>query len=413
MKKSVKVMLTMLSLVFVMLLTVSTSSKAAGWNAAVKQKEAAKTSAMIEWQPYLSNQPVDHYEITYSLDGKDFFPVSSANYTSNTSYTISKLASDSIYWVRVTAYNDYFSSKDKKALAQSEPVRVATLCDMPKVQGLTQTAAADHAAAISWNPVSGATCYDIYQANALWNYTKIGNTTQTTFTINNLPTAYTGEYFVMAKKTTLNGFESAGDMEWAGYFQKIKVKTIPSKVQSIAVSYLWASSNRCDFQWSKVDGADGYQLEARNYKGKVVSTTMNTNTSGTVSPFKKGQFYSTRVRAFVKTGNDYAYGPWSDYCYNASNKSIKYFRSANRKKITLKWKKISGVSGYRVYISTKADRGFKKVKTLGKKSKSCTITKCGKRKLSKKKTYYIRMMYLKKVGKKNVVSQIIGKGTIY
>ena len=65
----------------------------------------------------------------------------------------------------------------------------------------------------------------------------------------------------------------------------------------------------------------------------------------------------------------------------------KWIRSANRKKITLKWKKIAGACGYKVYISTKSGKGYKKVKTCGKNSKGCTITKCGKKKLSKKKTY--------------------------
>lgn len=412
MKKSSKI-LVMLSLAFVMLLAVRTSSKAAGWDAGLKQKEAEKNSVTIEWQTYMSVPPVNHYEITYSLDGKEFFPVSSTNYTSDTSFTIRNLTADSTYWVCVTAYDDSFYSETKKAIATSEPIQVATLGNVAKVENLVQTVAANNSATISWSAVAGASSYDVYLANGLWNYTKVGNTTQTSFTIGNLPVGYAGEYFVMAKKTTVNGFEAIADMEWAGYFERIKVKTLPTKVQSIAVSYLWSSGNRCDFQWSAVNNADGYQLQTKNYKGKVVCTSNHTATSGSVSPFKKGQFYATHVRAFVKVGNGYAYGPWSGYSYNASNKNLKWIRSANRKKITLKWKKISGVSGYRVYISTKSDSGYKKVKSFGKKSTGCTITKCGKNKLSKSKTYYVKIEYLKKVGKKNVKSGIVGKGTVY
>lgn len=240
----------------------------------------------------------------------------------------------------------------------------------------------------------------------------MGSTSGTSYTITSLPAGYQGAYFVMAKKKTFNGFEAQADMESGGYFKSIAVKTLPTKVQSIVVSYLYSSSNRCDFQWSAVNNADGYQLQTKNAKGKVVSTTSYISTSGSVSPFKKGQFYSTRVRAYVRVGNGYAYGPWSNYSYNASNKSIKWIRARNGKKITLKWKKIVGACGYKVYISTKSGKGYKKVKTCGKNSKGCTIKKCGKKRLSGKKTYYVRVEYLRKVGKKKVVSGIAGFGTV-
>lgn len=413
MKKISKVLLTMLSLAFVVFVAMGTTSKAAGWNAGLKQTKAEENRVTIEWANYIGAETVGHYEIEYSLDGKNFGRPTSYNSTSNTSYTVTNLSGDKVYYVRVTAYTDSFSSSEKKAIATSESIQVATLGKVGKVEGLTQSAATNNSVSITWKPVSGASSYDVYLSNGLWNYTKAGTTNSTSYTINGLSAGYAGDYFVMAKKATFNGFEAVGDMEWDGFFERITVKTTPSKVQSIAVSYLYQASNRCDFQWSVVNNADGYQLQTKNYKGKVISTTNNTGTSGSVSPFKKGQFYATRVRAYVKVGNGYAYGPWSNYSYNASNKSVKWIRSANRKKITLKWKKIAGASGYKVSISTKPNSGFKKVKTFGKKSKGCTITKCGKKKLSKKKTYYVKVEYLKKVGKKNVKSGIVGTGTVY
>lgn len=413
MKKSGKLLLTMFSMAFVVLMAMSTTSRAAGWNAGLKQTKAEEKNVTVEWMNYIGAETVGHYEIEYSLDGKNFGRPDPLNYSYGTSYKIPNLTADKVYWVRVTAYTERFASETKKPVATSEVIQVATLGTVDKVEGLVQSAAANNSATIKWNAVAGAGSYDVYLANALWDYTKVGTTTQTSFTIGNLPVGYAGGYFVMAKKVTFNGFEAIADMEWAGYFERITVKTLPSKVQSIAVSYLWSSSNRCDFQWSSVNNADGYQLQTKNYKGKVISTTNNTGTSGSVSPFKKGQFYTTRVRAYIKVGNSVAYGPWSNNSYNASNKSVKWIRSANGKKITLKWKKISGASGYKVSISTKSKSGFKKVKTYGAKSKGCTITKCGKKKLSKKKKYYVKVEYLKKVGKKNVASGIVGTGTVY
>lgn len=412
MKKSWKLLLTAFSFAFVMFLAMGTTSKAAGWDAGLKQTEAGEKSISISWNPYMqAGVAIDHYETEYSMDGTNFAPTSTWNHVNGTEEDIRNLAAGKVYWVRVKAVAEGANYEDV-VVAVSNPIQVATLPTVGRVEGLTQTAATANSATFTWTPVSGATSYDIYLSQSLWHYTKVGSTSGTSYTVSSLPAGYAGEYFVMAKKATFNGFEATGDMEYDGYFKRIAVKSLPAKVQSIAVSYLYSSSNRCDFQWSVVNNADGYQLQTKNAKGKVVSTTNYSSTTGSVSPFKKGQFYSTRVRAFVKVGNGYAYGPWSNYSYNASNKSIKWIRSANRKKITLKWKKITGACGYKVYISTKSGKGYKKVKTCGKNSKGCTITKCGKKKLSKKKTYYVRVEYLRKVGKKKVVSGIAGFGTV-
>ena len=79
----------------------------------------------------------------------------------------------------------------------------------------------------------------------------------------------------------------------------------------------------------------------------------------------------------------------------------------------MKWKKVTGASGYNVYVSTKSNSGFKKCKTVSKKKSSYIITKYGKKKLSKKKTYYVKVEYLTKVGKKTVKSGIVSTGSVW
>ena len=57
-----------------------------------------------------------------------------------------------------------------------------------------------------------------------------------------------------------------------------------------------------------------------------------------------------------------------------------------KKKVSLKWKKVSSASGYEIQMSTKKKSGYKKVKTLTSAKKvKCTIKKL------KKKTYYFRI----------------------
>ena len=69
---------------------------------------------------------------------------------------------------------------------------------------------------------------------------------------------------------------------------------------------------------------------------------------------------------------------------------------AGKKKVTVKWKKISYASGYEIYRSTKPNKGFKKVKSLSAKK-----TKFVDKKVKSKKKYYYKVKaYVKVNGKK-------------
>ena len=66
-----------------------------------------------------------------------------------------------------------------------------------------------------------------------------------------------------------------------------------------------------------------------------------------------------------------------------------------RRTVNLKWKKVSGASGYRIYRSTKSNKGFKKIATIKKGSKLTYKDK----KVKKKKTYYYKIRAYKVVNK--------------
>lgn len=70
-------------------------------------------------------------------------------------------------------------------------------------------------------------------------------------------------------------------------------------------------------------------------------------------------------------------------------------RSKNGTSVALKWKKVSGVSGYEIQMSTKKSSDFEKITTLKAKTKSYT-----KKNLSKSQTYYFRMRTYKTINGK-------------
>ena len=72
---------------------------------------------------------------------------------------------------------------------------------------------------------------------------------------------------------------------------------------------------------------------------------------------------------------------------------------AGKKKATVSWKKISYASGYEIYRSTKANKGFKKIATV-KGSKSKYVSK----KLKSKKKYFYKVRAFVTVGSKKYYS---------
>lgn len=66
------------------------------------------------------------------------------------------------------------------------------------------------------------------------------------------------------------------------------------------------------------------------------------------------------------------------------------------KSLSISWKRRKEATGYEVYVSTKKSSGYKKVKTITKNS----TVKYTKKKLKRKKKYYVKVRAYKKVGSK-------------
>lgn len=78
---------------------------------------------------------------------------------------------------------------------------------------------------------------------------------------------------------------------------------------------------------------------------------------------------------------------------------IKSLKKSGKQSIKITWTKISGTTKYQVYMSTKKNSGYKRIKTVSSKSFSYT-----KGKLKKGKRYYFKVRSYKKVGGKNYYS---------
>ena len=74
-------------------------------------------------------------------------------------------------------------------------------------------------------------------------------------------------------------------------------------------------------------------------------------------------------------------------------------KKLNDNKVKLTWKKVSGASGYEVYMKTGAKGKYKRVKNLSANKLTYTITK-----LESKKSYAFKVRAYRKVGNTKVYS---------
>lgn len=137
-----------------------------------------------------------------------------------------------------------------------------------------------------------------------------------------------------------------------------------------------------------------FEVQLRDYRGKEVD--LQREMVGMTFSVQKNKLYSFRVRG-VKAEYNYdddvkyvPYTPWSNSVYFTTAK-YKVAQSGKSKKIKVSVPKVAGISNYKVYMSMKANSGWKKVKTLSS-GKSTTVTKFNKKALKAKKTYYFKFV---------------------
>lgn len=182
---------------------------------------------------------------------------------------------------------------------------------------------------------------------------------------------------------------------------KVNAMAAPASAKASASGY-----NKVKISWSGVSGAQGYILYRSTSKssiGSQIRTLSSSARSYTDTGRNTGKTYYYRVRAYKDVNKTRYLGNYSSVVSAkpvlAKATKVKAKRAGTRK-IRVSWKKVSGANGYKVYRSTKKNKGFKAVKTI-KKAKTVKYT-TGK--LKKGKRYYFKVRAYRTVSGKKVYS---------
>ncbi len=175
---------------------------------------------------------------------------------------------------------------------------------------------------------------------------------------------------------------------------------VPKKVSGLKVKSQTTSS--ITLNWSKATGASAYELYKYNSSTKKWQKFATTSkTSYTIKKLKAGRTYKYRVRVYRTINGKKYYGSYSNVLNAATKTSTPKISkiTSKSKKATLTWKKVSGASGYEVYMATSKKGKYKKITTVGSRTSKYT-----KSSLKKKKTYYFKIRAYRTVNGKKVYS---------
>ena len=204
---------------------------------------------------------------------------------------------------------------------------------------------------ISWNKVSGAYGYRVYQKTSN-GWKRIKDTTATSYTDSAVSANQTKTYTIRCidkNGNTVSGYNSKG---WSKKYTPV----------APTISKLENTSGGIKLSWNKIAGVYGYRLYYKTSSGgwkRFKDTTATSFTDSGVSP-NRTETYT--IRCIDKNGNTVS-------GYNSKGWSKKYTPVAptisklenTSGGIKLSWNKIAGVYGYRLYYKTSSG-GWKRFK---------------------------------------------------
>ena len=199
------------------------------------------------------------------------------------------------------------------------------------------------------------------------------------------------KYYVKVEPYAADGSIGSG--------RSLTIETMPARVKNFRQERWWYFINMLEVAWDRIETADTVNISLYTSKGKKVQSKILSPSSSSVSFSKmKDEVYTVKIQASrTINGNTWQTPVSTIQCFNQARISS---AKVSKKKLTVKWKKVGGATGYDIYVSTKQKSGYKKMKSVGKNTTKATFSKFKGKSFNPKKTYYIYIQTKKKNGKR-------------
>ena len=257
-------------------------------------------------------------------------------------YKINKVKDFTIKGYRGTVAESYAKKNSFNFVALDKTLQTPSISKLENTSGGIK---------ISWNKVSGAYGYRVYQKTSN-GWKRIKDTTATSYTDSAVSVNQTKTYTMRCidkNGNTVSGYNSKG---WSKKYTPV----------APTISKLENTSGGIKLSWNKIAGVYGYRLYYKTSSGgwkRFKDTTATSFTDSGVSP-NRTETYT--IRCIDKNGNTVS-------GYNSKGWSKKYTPVAptisklenTSGGIKLSWNKVAGVYGYRLYYKTSSG-GWKRFK---------------------------------------------------
>lgn len=224
-----------------------------------------------------------------------------------------------------------------------------------KVKGVKVTSQDTSSIKITWSKVSKATGYRVYVYNSSKKkYEYYGKTTSRSMTIKKLKSAQ--EY-----KIKIRGYRTVKKKNYYGSYSSVLTTTTkPTQVKNLKARS--QTDNSITLSWSKVSRATGYRVYIYNSSKKKYEYYGAAKTNSiTIKKRSSAQTYQIKVRAYRTLNKTNYYGSYSSILTTVTKpKQTTGLKMSNNtvSTITLTWNKVSGASGYRVYMYNTTSKAY-------------------------------------------------------
>lgn len=352
----------------------------------ITQTGGTSSSIKVEWTGGLDD---NQYSVQMSEDQKNWHEME--NTSSNSCYIYSGISAGKTYYLKViTIAKDGTTAESMPIDVVSAPSTAPANCQW--------TDSTTSSVTLKWDAVEGANCYGLEKGSGNNNKE---TTEGLTYTIKGLSDTFYDYISVSAGRKSSSGYVAWGGRDNTVY----SVKTVPGKVTGIKKNYWHTYNKKTSSLWldyNKVKNASGYQFKVYNTKNKLLGTYESTSDWIVISDLSGRSCAKVKARPYIKIGDKKKYGAWTSEKWIVPDVYGKYTTISG--KIKIDWEKVTGATGYDIYVKTDRNGLFKKVASVKGTKTSYVLKKFKGAKISKSKTYYVSVEAKKKVGKKTYKS---------